>query len=165
MHRGIIACIRVYSGKAKAEKGTIDYLLQHQCYNGKNEVKEVWKWLGEHERLSAEIVQQNISLGQLKHPRAISKTTELTCTNRLPEAKEQHWKAVPYNDETELANRFAVAAIVDGDDEVTADVFSREAATLIETAPELKKKLAECEKDYEYLKDVLSEIETKARGY
>ena len=27
------------------------------------------------------------------------------------------------------------------------------------------KKLAECEKDYEYLKDVLKEIETKARDY
>ncbi|MCD6296391.1 MAG: hypothetical protein J7M30_04480, partial [Deltaproteobacteria bacterium] len=75
------------------------------------------------------------------------------------------WKAVPYNDKTELANRFAVATIVDGNGDIIADVFSQEAAALIETAPELKKKLAECEKDYEYLRDVLSEIETKARDY
>ena len=79
--------------------------------------------------------------------------------------QQQIWKAVPYNDKTELANRFAVATIVDGNGDIIADVFSREAAALIEIAPELKKKLAECEKDYEYLKDVLSEIETKARDY
>ena len=86
-------------------------------------------------------------------------------TNKLPQAKEQSWKAVPYNDETELANRFAVATIVDGNGEIIADVFSQEAAALIETTPELKKKLAECEKDYQYLKDVLKEIETRAGDY
>lgn len=86
-------------------------------------------------------------------------------TNRLPQAKEQSWRVVPYNDETELANRFVVATIVDSEDNIVADVFSQEAAALIKTAPQLKKKLAECEKDYEYLKDVLSEIETKARDY
>jgi len=64
-----------------------------------------------------------------------------------------------------VANRFAVATIVDGKGDIIADVFSHEAAALIETAPELKRKLAECEKDYEYLKDVLREIETKARDY
>lgn len=79
--------------------------------------------------------------------------------------QQQDWKAVPYNDKTELANRFAVATIVDGNGDIIADVFSKEAAAIIETAPQLKKKLAECEKDYEYLKDVLSEIETKARNY
>lgn len=80
-------------------------------------------------------------------------------------AQQQNWKAVPYNDKTELANQFAVATIVDGNGDIVADVFSHEAAALIETAPELNKKLAECEKDYEYLKDVLKEIETKARDY
>ena len=80
-------------------------------------------------------------------------------------SSQESWKAVPYSDETELANRFVVATIVDGNGDIIADVFSQEAAALIETAPELKKKLAECEKDYEYLKDVLSEIETKARDY
>ena len=79
--------------------------------------------------------------------------------------EQQTWKAVPYNDETKLANRFAVATIVDGNGDIIADVFSQQAAALIETAPALRKKLAECEKDYEYLKDVLSEIETKARDY
>lgn len=79
--------------------------------------------------------------------------------------QQQTWKAVAYNDKTELANRFAVATIADGNGDIIADVFSKEAADLIETAPELKKKLAECEKDYTYLKDVLSEIETKARDY
>jgi hypothetical protein len=59
---------------------------------------------------------------------------------------EQSWRAVPYNDETELANRFAVATIVDGNGDIIADVFSREAAALIETAPELKKKLSEYER-------------------
>ena len=58
---------------------------------------------------------------------------------------EECWKAVPYNDETELANRFAVATIVDGNGDIIADVFSQEAAVLIETAPELKKKLSEYE--------------------
>ncbi|MBW1716108.1 MAG: hypothetical protein JRJ77_09835 [Deltaproteobacteria bacterium] len=86
-------------------------------------------------------------------------------TNRLQQTKEQSWQAVPYNDETKLANRFAVATIVNGNGDIIADVFSKEAAALIKTAPVLKKKLAECEKDYEYLKNVLSEIETKARDY
>jgi len=86
-------------------------------------------------------------------------------TNRLPQAKEQSWQAVPYNDETELANRFAVATIVDSEDNIVADVFSKEAVMIIEAAPGLKKKLAECEKDYQYLKDVLKEIETRARDY
>jgi hypothetical protein len=80
-------------------------------------------------------------------------------------SSQESWKAVPYNDETKLANRFAVATIVDSNGDIVADVFSQEAAALIETAPELKKKLAECEKDYEYLKDLLSEIETKAKDY
>jgi len=58
---------------------------------------------------------------------------------------EESWKAVPYNDETELSNRFAVATIVDGNGDIIADVFSEEAAALIEMAPELKKKLSEYE--------------------
>ena len=86
-------------------------------------------------------------------------------TGQTEPAQQQAWKAVPYNDKTELANRFAVATIVDGSGDIIADVFNKEAAALIETAPELKKKLAECEKDYEYLKDVLKEIEIKARDY
>ena len=60
---------------------------------------------------------------------------------------EESWKAVPYNDETELANRFAVATIVDSNGDIIADVFSREAAALIEMAPELKKKLSEYERN------------------
>ena len=52
---------------------------------------------------------------------------------------------MPYNDQTQLANRFAVATIVDGNGDIIADVFSQEAASLIETAPELKKKLSEYE--------------------
>ena len=59
---------------------------------------------------------------------------------------EQKWRAVPYNDETELANRFAVATIVDGNGDIIADVFSQEAASLIEMAPELKNKLSEYER-------------------
>ena len=58
---------------------------------------------------------------------------------------EESWKSVPYNDETELANRFAVATIVDGNGDIVADVFCQEAANLIEMAPELKKKLSEYE--------------------
>jgi len=58
---------------------------------------------------------------------------------------EESWKAVPYNDQTALANQFAVATIVDGNGDIIADVFSREAAVLIEMAPELKKKLSEYE--------------------
>jgi len=58
---------------------------------------------------------------------------------------EENWKAVPYNDKTQLANQFAVATIVDGNGDIIADVFSQEAAALIETAPELKKKLSEYE--------------------
>jgi len=59
---------------------------------------------------------------------------------------EQSWKAVPYNDRTEIANPFAVATIVDGNGDIIADVFSQEAASLIEMAPELKKKLSEYER-------------------
>jgi len=62
-------------------------------------------------------------------------------------SSQENWKAVPYNDETELANRFAVATIVDGNGDIIADVFSREAAALIEMAPELKKKLLEYERN------------------
>ena len=86
-------------------------------------------------------------------------------TKQTQPAQQQNWKAGPYNDKTELANQFAVATIVDNKGDIVADVFSHEAAALIETAPELKKKLAECEKDYEYLKDILKEIETSARDY
>ena len=59
---------------------------------------------------------------------------------------EQSWKAVPYNDRTEIANPFAVATIVDGNGDIVADVFNQEAASLIEMAPELKRKLSEYEK-------------------
>jgi hypothetical protein len=59
----------------------------------------------------------------------------------------ESWKAVPYNDKTELSNRFAEATIVDTNGDIIADVFSREAAALIEIAPELKNKLLEYEKD------------------
>lgn len=62
-------------------------------------------------------------------------------------SSQENWKAVPYNDETELANRFAVATIIDGNGDIIADVFSREATALIEMAPELKKKLLEYERD------------------
>ncbi len=58
---------------------------------------------------------------------------------------EESWKAVPYNDKTQLSNQFAVATIVDGNGDIIADVFSQEAASLIETAPELKKRLSEYE--------------------
>ena len=58
---------------------------------------------------------------------------------------DPNWKAVPYNDKTQLSNHFAVATIVDGGGDIIADVFSQEAAALIETAPELKKKLSEYE--------------------
>jgi len=56
------------------------------------------------------------------------------------------WRAVPYNDRTQIANPFAVATIIDGKGDIVADVFSREAASLIETAPELKQKLSEYER-------------------
>jgi hypothetical protein len=59
---------------------------------------------------------------------------------------EQSWRAVPYNDRTEIANPFAVATIIDGDGDIVADVFSQEAASLIEMAPELKNKLSEYER-------------------
>jgi hypothetical protein len=61
-------------------------------------------------------------------------------------SSQESWKAVPYNDETELANRFAVATIVDGNGDIIADAFSQEAAALIEMAPELKRELAEYER-------------------
>jgi len=59
---------------------------------------------------------------------------------------EQSWRAVPYNDRTEIANPFAVSTIIDGNGDIVADVFSREAASLIEMAPELKRKLSEYER-------------------
>ena len=59
---------------------------------------------------------------------------------------EQKWRAVPYSDRTEIANPFAVATIIDGNGDIIADVFSREATALIETAPELKQKLSEYER-------------------
>jgi hypothetical protein len=58
----------------------------------------------------------------------------------------QRWKAVPYNDRTEISNPFAVATIIDGKGEIIADVFSREAAALIEKAPEIKQKLEDYER-------------------
>jgi hypothetical protein len=57
------------------------------------------------------------------------------------------WSAVPYSDRTEIANPFAVATIIDGNGDIIADVSSREAAALIETAPELKQKLSEYERN------------------
>ena len=59
---------------------------------------------------------------------------------------EGDWKAVPYNDQTDLANQFAVATIVDGNGDIIADVFSQEASQLIAMAPQLKKKLSEYER-------------------
>jgi hypothetical protein len=59
---------------------------------------------------------------------------------------EQSWRAVPYNDRTEIANPFAVSTIIDGNGDIIADVFSQEAASLIEMAPELKRKLSEYER-------------------
>jgi len=59
---------------------------------------------------------------------------------------KQSWRAVPYNDRTEIANPFAVSTIIDGNGDIIADVFSQEAASLIEMAPELKKKLSEYER-------------------
>jgi len=59
---------------------------------------------------------------------------------------EQSWRAMPYNDRTEISNPFAVSTIVDGNGDIIADVFSQEAASLIEMAPELKKKLSEYER-------------------
>jgi len=59
---------------------------------------------------------------------------------------KQSWRAVPYNDRTEIANPFAVSTITDGNGDIIADVFSQEAASLIEMAPELKKKLSEYER-------------------
>ena len=59
---------------------------------------------------------------------------------------EQKWRAIPYSDRTEIANPFAVATIIDGNGDIIADVFSLEAATLIEIAPELKQKLSEYER-------------------
>jgi hypothetical protein len=59
---------------------------------------------------------------------------------------EQSWRAMPYNDRTEIANPFAVSTIVDGNGDIIADVFSQEAASLIEMAPELKRKLSEYER-------------------
>ncbi|MCJ7655966.1 MAG: hypothetical protein MUO97_11860 [Dehalococcoidia bacterium] len=59
---------------------------------------------------------------------------------------EQSWRAVLYNDRTEIANPFAVSTIIDGNGDIVADVFSREAASLIEMVPELKRKLSEYER-------------------
>jgi hypothetical protein len=56
------------------------------------------------------------------------------------------WRAVPYSDRTEIANPFAVATIIDSNGDIIADVFSREAAALIEMAPELKQRLSEYER-------------------
>lgn len=111
------------------------------------------------EKLATYFVSQNRFFDQQAFLKACGFEAEQS------EPVQQAWKAVPYNDKTELANQFAVATIVDGKGDIVADVFSHEAAAIIETAPELKKKLAECEKDYEYLKDVLKEIETKAKDY
>ena len=53
-----------------------------------------------------------------------------------------------------------------------ADAYNQQITELFEQSAAVKqalpkqgKKLAECEKDYEYLKDVLKEIEIKARDY
>jgi len=59
----------------------------------------------------------------------------------------QQWRAIPYSDRTDIANPFAAATIVDRDGIIIADVFSHEAAALIETAPELKRKLTKYERD------------------
>ena len=68
------------------------------------------------------------------------------------------WRAVPYSDRTEIANPFAVATIIDGKGDIVADVFSQEAASLIEMAPELKQKLSEYERpDYEAAAQYLAE--------
>jgi len=44
---------------------------------------------------------------------------------------ELNWKAVPYNDETELANRFAVATIVDGNGDIIAEDVQKSADMLV----------------------------------
>lgn len=80
-------------------------------------------------------------------------------------SSQESWKVVPYNDETELANRFAVATIIDGNGDIIAGVFSREAVALIETVPQLKGKLDKSEKKVVYLEGVLGDIEARAKVY
>jgi len=121
-------------------------------------------WHEATKRIADELAEYFFPQNRIFDRQAFLKTCGFEAEQTEP-TEQQTWKAVPYNDETELANRFAVATIVDSNGDIIADVFSQEAASLIETAPELNKKLAECEKDYEYLKDVLKEIETKARDY
>lgn len=86
-------------------------------------------------------------------------------TDQTESPQQQTWKAVPYNEDPEQADRAAVATIVDSNNNVIADVFSQEAVALIETVPQLKGKLDKSEKKVVYLEGVLGDIEARAKVY
>jgi hypothetical protein len=59
--KGIIAHVTAYNSKAEAEKGMVEYLREHENYDGQDDVETAYKWLAEHdERLSVEITQQDV---------------------------------------------------------------------------------------------------------
>lgn len=62
--RGVIEHVVVYTSEREAEKAMIDYLRKYHGFNGLDDINLAYQWLGQHdERLSVEIIQQDINLG------------------------------------------------------------------------------------------------------
>jgi len=59
--RGIIAHVTAHNSKAEAEKGIIEYLREHECYDCAGDVDLAYLYLSQHdERLSVEIIPQEV---------------------------------------------------------------------------------------------------------
>jgi len=80
--KGIVAHVSVYNSKAEAEKGMVEYLREYENCNCLDDVNLAYLWLAEHdERLSVEIVPQEVKFTKLKDVGGGSKTADLAHVN------------------------------------------------------------------------------------
>ena len=62
--RGLVSHAQAFHTRQAAEEGLIKYLEENESYDGPDETDAVWHWLEEHdERLSVEIIEQQVDLG------------------------------------------------------------------------------------------------------
>ena len=57
--RGLVAYARAFPTQPAAENALLKYLREHHGYHGPHRVEAMYRWAGEHESLSVEIVEQD----------------------------------------------------------------------------------------------------------
>ena len=98
-NRGTIAHVTVCISKDEAEKAMVEYLQENENCNCAGDVNLAYLWLNEHdERLSIEIIQQDINLGNmggdsettdLAHIDNFLRTPGVVVISRNPDAPDQ----------------------------------------------------------------------------